>query len=48
MDIGGKNANILINLSPQTNYCYRVRAYVGFSKSEVSDFSNVKCIKTRK
>ncbi len=36
------------NLSPQTNYCYRVRAYVGFSKSEVSDFSNVKCIKTRK
>ncbi len=36
------------NLSPQTHYCYRVRAYVGFSKSEVSGFSNVKCIKTKK
>lgn len=34
------------DLSPDTNYCYRLRAYVGFDRSRVSDFSENVCIKT--
>jgi hypothetical protein len=30
-------------LSPGTNYCYRMRAYSGFDKSEVSGYSEVVC-----
>jgi hypothetical protein len=33
-------------LSPNTNYCYRMRAYVGFDRSQVSDFSENVCTKT--
>jgi hypothetical protein len=35
------------DLSPDTNYCYRLRAYVGFDRSQVSDFSENVCIKTK-
>lgn len=34
------------NLSPGTNYCYRLRAYSGFDRSEVSGYSEVVCIMT--
>lgn len=34
------------DLSPGTNYCYRLRAYVGFDRSEVSDYSENICTKT--
>jgi len=34
------------DLEPNTNYCYRLRAYVGFDRSEVSDFSGNVCTKT--
>jgi hypothetical protein len=34
------------DLSPDTNYCYRLRAYIGFDRSQVSDYSENVCIKT--
>jgi len=34
------------DLSPETNYCYRMRAYVGFDRSEVSSFSETICTLT--
>jgi len=34
------------DLTPETNYCYRLRAYVGFDKSELSDFSGITCVFT--
>jgi hypothetical protein len=34
------------DLSPGTNYCYRMRAYSGFDRSEVSDYSEVVCTMT--
>jgi len=44
----GARSDSDFELTPDTNYCYRVRAYFGFSRSEVSEFSNVACIKTLK
>lgn len=35
------------DLRPDTNYCYRIRAYSGFDRSEVSDYSEVVCTMTR-
>lgn len=34
------------DLNPNTNYCYRLRAYVGFDRSEVSDYTKIVCTKT--
>jgi hypothetical protein len=34
------------DLRPDTNYCYRLRAYSGFDRSEVSDYSEIVCTKT--
>ena len=34
------------DLSPGTNYCYRLRAFSGFDRSEVSGYSEVVCIMT--
>lgn len=34
-------------LSPGTTYCYRMRAYIGFDRSQVSNFSEVACAETR-
>ena len=34
------------DLSPDTNYCYRLRAYTGFDRSSVSGFSETVCTKT--
>lgn len=33
-------------LAPGTNYCYRLRAYVGFDRKQVSDFSENVCTVT--
>jgi hypothetical protein len=33
-------------LSPNSNYCYRMRAYSGFDRSEVSEYSEVVCTTT--
>ena len=35
------------DLAPDTNYCYRVRAYAGFDRSDVSGFSGSVCTKTK-
>lgn len=35
------------NLKPGTNYCYRMRSYSGFDRSEVSGYSKVVCTTTR-
>ena len=34
------------DLRPGTNYCYRMRAYSGFDRSEVSGYSEVVCTMT--
>jgi len=34
------------DLNPDTNYCYKLRAYVGFDRSVVSDYSKLVCTKT--
>jgi hypothetical protein len=34
------------DLSPDTIYCYRLRSYYGFDRSEVSDYSKRVCTKT--
>jgi hypothetical protein len=36
------------DLSPDTNYCYRLRAYIGFDRSLVSGFSEILCLKTNR
>jgi hypothetical protein len=36
------------DLSPNTNYCYRLRAYFGFNQAEVSDYSEQVCTITTK
>ena len=43
----GKRGDQDTDLTPGTNYCYRVQAYVGFDKSETSDFSNTVCARTK-
>jgi hypothetical protein len=35
------------DLRPGTNYCYRMRSYSGFDRSEVSGYSKVVCTMTR-
>ena len=35
------------DLSPDANYCYKLRAYVGFGRSVVSDYSKLVCTKTK-
>ncbi len=35
------------DLTPDTNYCYRLRAYAGFDRADVSGFSDSVCTKTR-
>jgi len=35
------------DLNSDTNYCYKLRAYVGFDRSVVSDYSKLVCTKTR-
>ena len=42
----GMRSDSDFDLTPGTNYCYRVRAYVGFSMSEVSAYSKAVCIRT--
>jgi len=34
------------DLNSDTNYCYKLRAYVGFDRSVVSDYSKLVCTKT--
>jgi microcystin-dependent protein len=42
----GMRSDSDFDLTPGTNYCYRVRAYVEFSMSEVSEYSKAVCIRT--
>ncbi len=35
------------DLNPNTNYCYRLRAFIGFDRSKVSDYSETVCTKTK-
>lgn len=39
----GKRSELDTELIPNTKYCYKMQAYVGFDKSEISDFSNIVC-----
>ena len=43
----GTRADEDYDLNPNTNYCYRLRAYAGFDRSKVSDYSETVCTKTK-
>lgn len=42
----GRRSDQDYELEPDTNYCYRLRAYSGFDRSEVSGYSDITCAKT--
>ncbi len=42
----GQRSDEDFDLTPGTNYCYRMRAYSGFDRAEVSDYSEVFCTET--
>lgn len=42
----GTRRDVDDGLSPDTVYCYRMRAYFGFDRAQVSDFSDVACAST--
>ncbi|PHR61082.1 MAG: hypothetical protein COA43_05430 [Robiginitomaculum sp.] len=43
----GKRSDWDGGLTPDTKYCYRIQAYFGFDKSEISSFSNTVCAHTK-
>ena len=43
----GPRSDADYDLSPNTNYCYRLRAYHGFDRASVSDFSESVCTRTK-
>jgi hypothetical protein len=42
----GRRSDEDFDLTPATRYCYRMRAYIGFDRSEVSEYSEVVCSQT--
>jgi hypothetical protein len=44
----GRRTDQDYELEPDTNYCYRLRAYSGFDRTEVSGFSKTICTKTNR
>ena len=43
----GPRADEDFDLAPDTRYCYRMRAYMGFDRTRLSGYSEVVCAKTR-
>lgn len=42
----GLRADEDFDLTPNKNYCYKVRSYIGFSREQVSEFTKSACAKT--